>query len=66
MTETLIWHITRAITHQAISNWASSEEGENRSDYALLIAFVVVFVLALLFVMGPQVAIIYAQAASSR
>lgn len=41
------------------------ESGEQQGDYALLVALVVVAALAALFIVGPQVAIVYAQSAQS-
>ncbi|MEM7127927.1 MAG: hypothetical protein AAF702_16455 [Chloroflexota bacterium] len=38
------------------------EEGRTRNDYALLVAILLVFAMAMLFIMGPQVALIYAEA----
>lgn len=52
------------VLHYAL-NMRVNEQAEKRSEYALLITMVVVAVTAILFVIGPQVAIVASHAAGS-
>lgn len=61
----LIWSCGSNRFKPSILNRLSSERGEKQGDYALLVALVVVAALAILFVMGPQVAMVYAQSVQS-
>lgn len=58
-----LWHARP--TKMSMFRQLTSERGEQQGDYALLVALVVVAALALLFIVGPQVAMVYAQSVQS-
>ena len=61
----LAWSCRASRPKLSILNRLSCERGEQQGDYALLVALVVVAALAILFIMGPQVAMVYAQSVQS-